>query len=240
MKFFSRFSSCCDNNKTSHKGNPFHFLQNMRVSPFLYESDGVCFLKGVSRLHLLCVWENWFKNGEPSTCEDSRKFSKEPTMLSIPNPSQLYNFGFSDPTFCLKLSLLNSNVQILILVFWYANIAARQWGKNVAWVATSFLLGFAFFSVQFPDFLILIFPTPQAGVEARVCPENYLIMAEAGERLAFSLGCGKDKDKEKTKANTKTNQKTKTKKNASHAERWELPDNGWGGRKVGFYGRLPS
>ena len=60
-----------------------------------------------------------------------------------------------------------------------------------------------FFSVQFPDFLILIFP--QAGVEARVCPENYLIMAEAGERLAFSLGCGKDKDKEKTKANTKTN-----------------------------------
>ena len=85
-------------------------------------------------------------------------------------------------------------------------------------------LRFAFFSVQFPDFLILIFPTPQAGVEARVCPENYLIMAEAGERLAFSLGCGKDKDKEKTKANTKT--KTKTKKNASHAEGRELPDNG--------------
>ena len=209
MKFFSRFSSCCDNNKTSHKGNPFHFLQNMRVSPFLYESDGVCFLKGVSRLHLLCVWENWFKNGEPSTCEDSRKFSKEPTMLSIPNPSQLYNFGFSDPIFCLKLSLLNSNVQILILVFWYA---------NVAWVATSFLLGFAFFSVQFSDFLILIFPTPQAGVEARVCPENYLIMAEAGERLAFSLGCGKDKDKGKYKHKLKDKDKDKEK----CLSRWEV------------------
>ena len=181
----------------------------MRVSPFLYESDGVCFLKGVSRLHLLCVWENWFKNGEPSTCEDSRKFSKEPTMLSIPNPSQLYNFGFSDPTFCLKLSLLNFNVQILILVFWYA---------NVAWVATSFLLGFAFFSVQFSDFLILIFPTPQAGVEARVCPENYLIMAEAGERLAFSLGCGKDKDKGKYKHKLKDKDKDKEK----CLSRWEV------------------
>jgi len=68
------------------------------------------------------------------------------------------------------------------------------------------------FSVQFPDFNI-----SQTGVEARVCPENYLIMAEAGERLAFSLGCGKDKDKDKEK--TKANTKTKTKKNASHAER---------------------
>ena len=186
MKFFSRFSSCCDNNKTSHKGNPFHFLQNMRVSPFLYESDGVCFLKGVSRLHLLCVWENWFKNGEPSTCEDSRKFSKEPTMLSIPNPSQLYNFGFSDPTFCLKLSLLNSNVQILILVFFlYANIAARQMRQKCGLSCNMIAFGFCifFFSISWLS--------------------DFNISNSSGWRRGKSVP-------------------------------WELPDNGRGGRKVGF------
>ena len=190
MKLFSRFSICCDNNKTSHKGNPFHFLQNMRVSPFLYESDWVSFLKGVSRLHLLCVWENWFKNGEPSTCEDSRKFSKEPTMLSIPNPPQLYNFGFSDPIFCLKLSLLNSNVQFLILDFWYVNIAAQHLRQKCA-------LSFDISYIIYDFFWVLNFFTSISWL--------------SGFKMSNSSGWRRGK-----------------------SVPWELPDNGRGGRKVGF------
>ena len=40
-----------------------------------------------------------------------------------------------------------------------------------------------------------------------MCPENYLIMAEAGERLAFT---DKDKDIDKTKTKARTKTKTKT------------------------------
>ena len=168
----------------------------MRVSPFLYECDGVSFLKGVSRLHLLCVWENWFKNGEPSTCEDSRKFSKEPTMLSIPNPSQLYNFGFSDPIFCLKLSLLNFTVQIIILYFWYVNIAAWHLRRKCALSFNlSYIINNFFFASIFISSISWL--------------SDFKISNSSGWRRGKSVP-------------------------------WELPDNGWGGRKVGFYGRLPS
>ena len=34
-------------------------------------------------------------------------------------------------------------------------------------------------------FIVSIYDFAQAGVEARVCPENYLMMAEPGERFAF-------------------------------------------------------
>ena len=161
-----------------------------KCSHFLYVSDGVAGLKGILRIHLLCVWENWFKNGEPSTCEDSRKFSKEPTMLSIPNPSQLYNFGFSDPIFCLKLSLLNSNVQFLILDFWYVNIAARHLRRkcalsfNISYIIYDFCWGLNFFS-------------------SISWLSDLKISNSSGWRRGKSVP-------------------------------WELPDNGWGGRKVGF------
>ena len=136
------------------------------------------------------------KIGEPSTCEDSRKFSKEPTMLSIPNPPQLYNFGFSDPIFCLKLSLLNSNVQFLILDFWYVNIAAQHLRQKCA-------LSFDISYIIYDFFWVLNFFTSISWL--------------SGFKMSNSSGWRRGK-----------------------SVPWELPDNGRGGRKVGFYGRLPS